>query len=639
MDIYDTSLDSLPAEMIIRIGEYLQRGSLAAFIRTAKRYAQLLTPQLLTQWVSCGTGNYCHKLYFHETGHWKSSHILAYFQNFPSDVSRRYCCSTLLYRFGDGGNLDLVKLMLIKGRKFGGKRPVEANSFTCCCESRKPASCSGVGGSRGRYQYQKRVWIYNTEDSSIHGKPEVVRYLLSSGQYTQEALVEAFERGMESYSPDVCEEVWSALEDTGYQLNTTSTKGQIYLHVAAQKALKSLVQFFLDKGHDPFRVDEDGNTALSMACSKVMFRSKNDIETPKLLIQAMQATGRDPFRANKQGISPLHKAIQKSQIDLVRLFLDSGASVTARGKNGIKCVEQVLEGSRELFELLVEREPALWLSRMLESSLQTYAAKVGNGRSSLSILKAIARILRIARSGKITINVSTTNGSNSGSTPLHHICLNYRDAMEIPGIIRSLIATGADVDTPDDEGRTPLYNILRVSETKTERDIIRTMINLSKNINHRSKSGDSYLHLAAQENQLRAVQLLLSKMSKDSMFAVNEFGRTILHCAALSGNTAIIQQILATSIDVNVKDSRGQTALHIIESTDNESCVAVLIEAGADVNILDNQGNPPIHRAAMSGRDGMLELYIKAGASEHEGCGDCNRYFTSTREWLEELGC
>ncbi|GKZ68714.1 hypothetical protein AnigIFM60653_005377 [Aspergillus niger] len=638
---FPTSLDFFPAELVIWIGEFLDRKTLAAFIRTSKRYAQLLTPQLLTLWLSCKTGKYCFTRNWPETQHWTSSHIVDFFQNFPSDVSQIYCCSTLLFRFADGGNLELVKLMLSRGADLeakgaNGETPLHIATSGGHIQVVQALLEAGADASA-----KDRYGDTLLQRAASMGKPTMIRYLISSGQYTLEALLEAFERGMKCFFPkvcaEVCAEVWPALENAGYKFNATGTDGQIYLHFAAKRGLSFLVQFFLDRGHDPFRLDGKGNTALSIACSEVFSRSEDMLETPKLLINAMQAAGGDPFKANREGVTPLHKAIQNSQVDLVRLFLDSGASVTARGKNGIKCMEKALRGPRDMFELLVDREPALWPTHMLQSSLHGYTVELKKGRGYQDTPKAIARILKLAKSGKAAINVSTRD--SSGSTPLHNTCLARHNSAEIPGLIRSFIEAGADIDMPDDEGRTPLHNILRVSTPKSEREIIQTMINLSKNINKLSKAGDSYLHLAADANQLRAVQLLLSKMSKDTVFAANESGYTSLHYAAISENTSIIQQILATGIDVNAKDRHGRTALHYIDNKHNESCVAVLIEAGADVNILDNEGRPPIHHASIWGKDGMMELYVKGGASEHEGCDSCNRYIKSTREWLKEVGC
>ncbi|PYH34294.1 ankyrin repeat domain-containing protein [Aspergillus neoniger CBS 115656] len=590
------SLDFSPAELVIRIGDFLDRKTLASFSRTSKRYAQLLTPQLLTLWLSCtNTGKHCYRRGFSKTQHWKSSHIVGYFTNFPSDVSRMYCCSTLLHRFAEGGNLELVKLMLSRGADINAKGRYDRTPLFIAAKRKHHQVVQALLEAGADTSAKDTYGDTPLKAATIFGGPDVLRCLLNSGQYTPEALLEAFEQGMKCYWPEtcgeVCKEIGSALEKVGYEFNVTGTNGQLYLHSAARRGVSSLVQFFLDKGHDPCRLDEEGNTPLNVVCLDSIYHS----------------AGEHPFMANREGLTPLHKAIQNSQIDFVGLYLNSGARVTFQSKNGIKCMEDILHGPRDIFELLVDRAPSLWPIYVLQSALHSYTTELKKGHGHLYTPKAIARILKLAKSSKTTINVSTRDAS--GATPFHNMCLATYSRAEVTGLIRSFIEAGADIDMPDDEGRTPLHNILGASYGIHERGIIQTMINLSKDLDKLTKDGSSYLHLAAKTKQLRAAQLLLSNMSKETVFAVDKFGRTALHYAAGSGNISMIQQVIATGIDINVKDQRGRTALTFIDSKDSEPRAAVLIETGADVNILDEEGRPPIHYA--NHHDETVELYLK----------------------------
>ncbi|RAK82892.1 ankyrin, partial [Aspergillus costaricaensis CBS 115574] len=133
-------------------------------------------------------------------------------------------------------------------------------------------------------------------------------------------------------------------------------------------------------------------------------------------------------------------------------------------------------------------------------------------------------------------------------------------------------------------GRTPIHNILKTSRDYQDRELILTMIKSSKNINQLNEDGESYLHLAVKYNHPRAVQLLLSKMSKDAMFAGNNAGDNALHYAMETGNTSMIQQLLAAGFDVNAKSRSGETALHRVSRSrythSIASCITLLAEAG-----------------------------------------------------------
>ncbi|GKZ45156.1 hypothetical protein AbraIFM66951_007744 [Aspergillus brasiliensis] len=351
----------------------------------------------------------------------------------------------------------------------------------------------------------------------------------------------------------------------------------------------------------------------------------------------MQAAGGNPFIANRRGRTPLIQAIKDSRIDIVNLLLDSGERVAvASDENQIR--ESALEGSKGVFELLLDREPSLWTSKALESSLLMYTAKLLSCVSNTNNWKAISRILKLVRSGRTKINVSIRKDSPLGPTPLHNVCLDTYHGAWSSGIIRLLLEAGADVDIPDNRGRTPIHNILSTTRDAQDRELILTMIKSSQNIDQLDHEGRSYLHPAAGRNHPRTVQLLLSKMSKDTVFAVMEDGKTALHSAAISGNTSIIQQLLAAGFDVNVKGWKGQTPLHYASqsrnTTSKASCIALLAEAGADMNILDDDGIPPIHDAATSRREDVIEIFLSKGASGHADCEICDQGINATRRWM-----
>lgn len=46
---------------------------------------------------------------------------------------------------------------------------------------------------------------------------------------------------------------------------------------------------------------------------------------------------------NNHGISPLHNAVQKEKVELVRLLVENGADVTLKDKNGQTAEEIALE--------------------------------------------------------------------------------------------------------------------------------------------------------------------------------------------------------------------------------------------------------------------------------------------------------
>ncbi len=57
-----------------------------------------------------------------------------------------------------------------------------------------------------------------------------------------------------------------------------------------------------------------------------------------------------------------------------------------------------------------------------------------------------------------------------------------------------------------------------------------------------------------------------------------------IHDAARSGDSASVQTLLNTGIDVNKKNEDGWTPLHIAASKNHREIVELLIKNGADIN-------------------------------------------------------
>ncbi|MBO0883090.1 MAG: ankyrin repeat domain-containing protein [Mycobacterium sp.] len=84
------------------------------------------------------------------------------------------------------------------------------------------------------------------------------------------------------------------------------------------------------------------------------------------------------------------------------------------------------------------------------------------------------------------------------------------------------------------------------------------------------------------------------------MTELDEFGRSPLHYAALEGDLATVERLLAVE-DVNLADREGWTPLHFAARMGRVDVVARLLDSGADVNALTDKGMPPIYWAAVAG--------------------------------------
>lgn len=87
-----------------------------------------------------------------------------------------------------------------------------------------------------------------------------------------------------------------------------------------------------------------------------------------------------------------------------------------------------------------------------------------------------------------------------------------------------------------------------------------------------------------------------------------------LHGAAMQGDTAAIQQLLAAGVDIEARDAQGRTALLRATRANQVAAATLLIEAGADVNAKDTIEDSPYLYAGAQGFNDILRLTLAHGA-------------------------
>ncbi len=178
---------------------------------------------------------------------------------------------------------------------------------------------------------------------------------------------------------------------------------------------------------------------------------------------------------------------------------------------------------------------------------------------------------------------------------------------------------------------------------------LRAALKLGTPVNVKSKRGFTALGLAARENHLEALKILIAagadvnatywdrtwlhwsslsgqikvvKLLIDAGAKVNTTyyensgagGETPLIGAAREGQTEIVKILIAAGADVNAVMSWNRTALYFVAKEKNPELLSVLLKAGADPNIADDQGMTPLMQAVMAGQTENAKLLIAAKA-------------------------
>ena len=194
----------------------------------------------------------------------------------------------------------------------------------------------------------------------------------------------------------------------------------------------------------------------------------------------------------------------------------------------------------------------------------------------------------------------------NGWTALHSALLggNYE-------AVETLLAAGADVNRPANDGWTPLHmaagtfvgNIDHENKgvTRSKYDLFRLIMDKKPDLNARTRDGWTPLHATVanahsawrqpESHSLDRIRDLLRAGSQ--LEATDQNGRTPLHWAAWQGY------------------SRFTDALNV-----SDAVVQVLVDAKANLNAVDITGRTPLHYAAEMGYDPIVAALVRAGASQ-----------------------
>lgn len=183
-------------------------------------------------------------------------------------------------------------------------------------------------------------------------------------------------------------------------------------------------------------------------------------------------------------------------------------------------------------------------------------------------------------------------------------------------LVVQLLQQGAEINTRDERGRTPV-----MAATHGNRgDTVRALICAGADINLQDNLQDNPFLYAGAEGLLDILKLLIDAGANVKI--TNRFGGTALIPAAERGHVEIVTELLArTDVDVNHVNNLGWTALlEAIILGDGgprrTEVVRLLTQAGANVNLADRQGVTPLAHARQRGYQQIISILQNAGADK-----------------------
>ncbi|SPJ79524.1 uncharacterized protein FTOL_07915 [Fusarium torulosum] len=368
--------------------------------------------------------------------------------------------------------------------------------------------------------------------------------------------------------------------------------------------------------------------------------------------------------------TPLHHAVLNGWRRCVQLLLQRGASLDPDSDNMTPFHYTVRNGDRETAQIFLDFGTPVDLTvrrriftGMIQNDRATYRVQddeqnpVPNGSTETGLTSL--HLATLTGSRKMTEylleqGADPNYASDYGETPLHLTlkqdlfgpsCSANRDfwndsETRIEGVleyvedeeylstrgwvdeVRSdifnllLEQPGIDVNAQDTSGASLLHIVSGVY--RASKFMIQRLIEKRARVSIRNNEGQTPLHLACQDGNIDAVDVLLASGADPT--ECDETGANTLHYAARRQHEETIRNLIdhvpeSTREDfAKSKDKHGQNALHYLWK--KSSCTGIdslkfLLELSADVNELDQEGMSPIatflRKGAFRPRDDDLE--------------------------------
>lgn len=292
----------------------------------------------------------------------------------------------------------------------------------------------------------------------------------------------------------------------------------------------------------------------------------------------------------------LHYACRRGYAKAVRQLLKLGADVNIRsGRGRTALIEAIEAGQHEVVSELLD------LAGMDLDVNEVYRADFERTPLMLAVRKVDkATVCRLLGHERTDINLQDTGGY----TALSHA-----------------VITHASLTLRLEEGKELANTQASQERLNTCEAIFKCLLNHGPDLERVDSQGRSALILAAEMNDLVAVQMLLDE-DADPLLKDNQTGGMALHRAAERGHIKVLDVMMQHAscincLDIHFLDDDKRGLLHCASSSDNPEApdiVRLLSAKGFDVNLQDRYGITPLHEASRSGSSDSIEALLELGA-------------------------
>ena len=260
-----------------------------------------------------------------------------------------------------------------------------------------------------------------------------------------------------------------------------------------------------------------------------------------------------------------------------------------------------------------EAEEVKRIQAMIKDSPDLINAKDATGGAYTPLHMAANRGQLVVAQFLLANGAEVDAKNNSNETPLHVAARGGHKAM-----VELLLSHKANVKAADNNGQTPLH----LAAGNGFRSVAEVLLAHGADVNAKTGAGSTPLLMAAANGFRSVAELLLahgadpnaSTTDVRSSSQVRYIG-TPLHVAAVRGDVALMELLLANKSNISAATGYGRTPLDVAAGAGNLAIASTLLSHGADVNAknsgTDSKGWTPLHYAVNSNQKEMVALLLK----------------------------
>uniref|UniRef100_A0A0G4F844 Uncharacterized protein n=1 Tax=Chromera velia CCMP2878 TaxID=1169474 RepID=A0A0G4F844_9ALVE len=286
---------------------------------------------------------------------------------------------------------------------------------------------------------------------------------------------------------------------------------------------------------------------------------------------------------------PMCKAAGHGCVEIVKVFLDSGAGIDNDGGEGPIALQEAATGGHVgVVDLLLESGAEVdQCSYFSEETALMLAAGGGHKEVVRRLLEA---------------NAAVDFRDEGGKTALARAA----DAKALE-VVELLASYGACLDETDEEGWSPLLRSVERGQVQ----MVEGLVRLGSDVNQTFSSDWTPLILASKRGQLGLVEVLIH--SGADLNAKDEEGLTALMRANEKGHVEVADLLVGSGASREEKDANGWTVLIRAIDKSHLEVVGLLLREGASPNGTEDDHLTPLMHAARVGTVEILDLLISAG--------------------------